>query len=89
MNARFSPFEKYFDITGMPTSAGQQWMAQSAGIISPVFSGVPVVPSYTVATLPGAVAGGVIFVTNETGGAVLAFSDGVSWRRVTDRAVVA
>ena len=30
----------------------------------------------------------IIFVHDETGGAVLAFSDGTSWRRVTDRAVV-
>ena len=44
---------------------------------------------YTVATLPAA--SGTIrlaFVTNETGGYVLAFSDGTNWRRVTDRAVV-
>jgi Protein of unknown function (DUF2793) len=47
--------------------------------------------SSTVAALPSATgsgAGATIFVTNESGGAVLAFSDGVNWRRVTDRAVV-
>jgi hypothetical protein len=45
---------------------------------------------YTVATLPSAVGeGAVIYVSNETGGAVLAFSDGTNWRRVTDRAIVA
>ncbi|APE45037.1 hypothetical protein BOO69_17685 [Sulfitobacter alexandrii] len=46
---------------------------------------------YTVATLPDAAAAGAgaqVFVTNEAGGAVPAFSDGASWRRVTDRAVV-
>ena len=43
---------------------------------------------YTVATLPSQVAGGFIFVTDETGGAVTAFSDGNNWRRTTDRAVV-
>lgn len=31
---------------------------------------------------------GMIYVTDETGGAVPAFSDGTNWRRVTDRAVV-
>lgn len=31
---------------------------------------------------------GIIYVTDEAGGAVLAFSDGTNWRRVTDRAVV-
>ena len=46
-------------------------------------------PSYTVTTLPVATtAGGMIFVSNETGGAVPAFSDGTNWRRVTDRAIV-
>ena len=45
--------------------------------------------SYTVATLPSATtAGGMIFVTDETGGAVPAFSDGTNWRRVTDRTIV-
>ncbi len=47
--------------------------------------------SFTVAGLPTASsqgAGGLAFVTDESGGAVLAFSDGSAWRRVTDRAVV-
>ena len=47
------------------------------------------VASFVVASLPTGRAGGIIFVSNETGGAVLAFSDGTDWRRVTDRAVVA
>lgn len=49
------------------------------------------VKSYTVAGLPAASAGAgqIVFVSNETGGAVLAFSDGANWRRVTDRAVAA
>ena len=51
---------------------------------------LPRVPSYTVATLPSAAtyARGIIYVSNEVGGAVLAFSEGAAWRRVTDRAVV-
>jgi hypothetical protein len=49
--------------------------------------------SYTVAelatyTAAAAGAGTQIYVSNESGGAVLAFSDGTNWRRVTDRAVV-
>ena len=32
--------------------------------------------------------GHVIFVTDETGGATLAFSDGEDWRRWTDRAII-
>jgi hypothetical protein len=46
--------------------------------------------SYTVATLPSATnVGQIIYVSDETGGAVIAFSDGTNWRRVTDRAIVA
>lgn len=49
------------------------------------------VKGYTVAGVPSASgqgAGAIIYVSNEAGGAVLAFSDGTNWRRVTDRAVV-
>jgi len=46
--------------------------------------------TYTVATLPPAsVAAGLIFVSDETGGAIHAFSDGTNWRRMSDRAIVA
>ncbi len=31
---------------------------------------------------------GVIYVSDETGGATMAFSDGTNWRRVQDRVVV-
>lgn len=49
----------------------------------------PRLRSYTVAGLPSAAnAGEMIFVSNETGGAVPAFSDGTNWRRMTDRAIV-
>ena len=44
--------------------------------------------SYTVATLPTVTTPGMIFVSDETGGAVLAFSDGTNWRRCTDRVIV-
>lgn len=48
------------------------------------------VGSYTVATVPAAAQNtrSIIYVSDETGGATLAFSDGANWRRVTDRAVV-
>ena len=49
----------------------------------------PIVPSYTVAGVPSAsVAAQLAYISNESGGAVLAFSDGTNWRRVTDRAVI-
>lgn len=54
-----------------------------------IATGLIIAKSSTVAGLPAATsAGAMIFVTNETGGAVLAFADGTNWRRVTDRAVV-
>lgn len=47
--------------------------------------------SFTVAGVPTASlwTGALIYVSNETGGAVPAFSDGTNWRRVTDRAIIA
>ena len=48
----------------------------------------PQLPVYTVASLPGQLEGAMIYVSDEVGGGVPAFSDGVDWRRVTDRAVV-
>ncbi|MCP4493129.1 MAG: hypothetical protein GY820_38395 [Gammaproteobacteria bacterium] len=52
--------------------------------------GYPEATVYTVATLPNVGnGGGIIMVSDETGGYVQAFSDGTNWRRVTDRAVVA
>ena len=45
--------------------------------------------TYTVATLPTAATypRGVVYCSNETGGATIVFSDGSAWRRVQDRAV--
>jgi len=57
----------------------------------PPTSGVPL-PSFTVAgagTLGAAgKTGRMIYISNEAGGAVPAFSDGTNWRRVTDRAII-
>ena len=46
--------------------------------------------SYTVATAPTASLweGAIIYVSNESGGKVPAFSDGTNWRRYADRAVI-
>lgn len=45
---------------------------------------------YLVADVPNAAGyeGGLIYVSDEAGGAVIAFSDGTNWLRVTDRAVI-
>jgi hypothetical protein len=51
-------------------------------------------PSYTVASvpasadLPNASEAWLIYVTDETGGAIPAFWDGTNWRRVSDRIIV-
>lgn len=46
--------------------------------------------SFAKAALPSATpAGQNIYVTDDIGGAVPAFSDGTNWRRVTDRAIIA
>ncbi|MGJ8615499.1 MAG: DUF2793 domain-containing protein [Sulfitobacter sp.] len=55
------------------------------------FAGPVQIGSYTVATLPDPAvigAASMIYVSDETGGGVTAFSDGTNWRRTTDRAVV-
>ena len=58
----------------------------SASVAGPVG-----LPNYAKSALPSAAAAGAgaqVFVTDEVGGSVPAFSDGTNWRRVTDRAVV-
>jgi hypothetical protein len=49
-----------------------------------------VLKEYAVSTLPSASlwTGGFIYVSDESGGAQPAFSDGTNWRRFTDRSVV-
>jgi hypothetical protein len=65
------------------------------GVTSPTarvhVDGAVRVKSFAKAALPSAAgqgAGAILYVSDEAGGAVLAFSDGTNWRRVTDRAVV-
>ena len=47
-------------------------------------------PNYIVATVPDATKNEAmcIYVSDETGGATIAFSDGVNWRRCQDRAII-
>jgi hypothetical protein len=55
--------------------------------ISDIFG--PTGDSFLVASLPSsAQPGQMIYVSDETGGSVMAFSDGTNWRRITDRAIV-
>jgi len=71
--------------SGLLSTFNASISASGAGIFSSVRPG-----SYTVATVPAPSLGPgtTIYVSNESGGAVLAFSDGSNWRRVTDRVVI-
>jgi hypothetical protein len=58
-------------------------------ISGPIYATSLVLPSYTVSSLPlPNIVGQMLFVTDETGGSIPAFSDGTNWRRVTDREIV-
>lgn len=72
-------------------ASGHVSVAQDAAPVCALDVGGAVrVASYLKSALPPAEAGAgqIVLVANEVGGAVLAFSDGASWRRVTDRAIV-
>jgi hypothetical protein len=75
------------DAATQRTTLGLGTMATQsiAGLTAPI-----VLAAYTVGTVPAAATStrGLIYVTDESGGAVPAFSDGTNWRRVTDRAVI-
>lgn len=73
---------------GLTTAARGDALRVTAGRET-VLGGTARLKACTVATLPSAVpAGGLVYVSNEAGGAVVAFSDGTNWRRLTDRAIV-
>lgn len=87
--------------TGVVPGSWALSLADAAGVLTQRMSVTPAgigsfvgpwrVGSFTVAGVPAAGtagAGAIIYVSNESGGAVLAFSDGASWRRVTDRAII-
>lgn len=73
------------------TSAGRVGIGTNAPSCALHVAGPARVASVAKASLPSASdtgAGAILHVPDEAGGAVLAFSDGTNWRRVTDRAVV-
>lgn len=73
-----------------PIDDHRTWYPWFKSIQSALTGGMPFqLQSHAKADLPSASPEGqMIYVTDETGGAVPAFSDGTNWRRVTDRAVV-
>lgn len=65
-------------ITVTGSGGGDPTVGTSAGRLA--FGAIPVLPSYTVATLPAATARGLIYVSDGAGGKRLAVSDGSNWR---------
>lgn len=79
------------NVLSVPVTASNvpAWIRFAATAINQLVAREVSAKAYTVATLPSAeVAGQIIYVSDESGGAVLAFSDGTDWLRVTDRVVV-
>ncbi len=86
--------------TGIVPGSANFKLTDGAGVLRQILTlsatkltvdGAVRVKSHAKASLPAASgegAGAILYVSDEAGGAVLAFSDGTSWRRVTDRAVV-
>lgn len=89
MNAIQNEIESVI-VTGAGTALSKPNNAQLLAAILTVIANNLTPPSFTVAGLPAASSNArrMVYVSNETSGAVIAFSDGTSWRRVTDRAVV-
>ena len=74
------------DINSEPEDSYDFGVLTNDGTIAP---DIFVLPSFTVSTLPTVnPAGQMLFVTDDTGGSIPAFSDGTHWRRVTDRQIV-
>jgi hypothetical protein len=78
---------------GADPASLKSWGVALAGILTRMFAAPVKVESFEVDGLPPAGAdrygaGALVFVTDETDGAALAFSDGTDWRRCTDRAIV-
>lgn len=83
--------ETFVDGQGKLTSDAQIWFDEIEQEVNDNLLGSQVqLQSYTVATLPTSTGpGGMIYVSDEAGGPVTAFSDETgSWRRTTDRAIV-
>jgi hypothetical protein len=94
INVSYVPLDGELTEKGGPLARAGQILMRSLNLLIDRTGGVTgsALPlrAYTVATLPSATvyAYHMVFVTNETGGATVAFSDSTNWRRVQDRAIV-
>lgn len=89
------PEGRYTDKDGTLTDGEGKILADTVNALvertgGPVFTAMRL-PSYAKASLPAAAAwvGALIFVADDVGGSIPAFSDGSDWRRVSDRAIIA
>ena len=76
------------DKNGVLTSTWHQFMNRLVKTLN--LSRPWELPAYQVSSVPPASEneGCALYVSNETGGKTIAFSDGVNWRRVQDRAII-
>ncbi len=81
-------------------SSWSAWGSQLQSVLTPFMSKVetaffrqgeiPRMATHTVTQLPSAdIPGRLIYVSDETGGSTICFSDGTNWRRVQDRSIAA
>ena len=74
-------------VSGSVTATG--FVGDVTGDVTGDLTGNATVPTVTVATLPDAVAGGIIYVSDgKAGDPVLSFSDGTNWLRCDTLAAV-
>jgi hypothetical protein len=72
-----------------PVNSANGFQGNVTGDVTGTVTGLVVVPTYTVATLPDAVEGGIIRVSDGAAGSdILAFSDGTDWLRSDTGAAV-
>ena len=66
-------------VNEMVAKDGDRAMTGPLGLLSVIVADVPDATLYE---------GSIIYVSNEAGGATVAFSDGINWRRAQDRVIV-
>lgn len=69
-------------------ASGPTWLRDYTRAIERAIKQSARLQSFVKTELPAGTTGDLIYVSNESGGAVPAFFDGTNWRRVTDRAIV-
>ena len=81
---------EFYDFDTVTVAAGTFYdlgFIVSGGIVWPSQFKLPAAAVFDLP--PGAPAGSMVFVTDAAGGSIPAFSDGINWRRVDDRNIIA